>query len=82
MGKAPEAPHEDPNEAPVLYPDIYESKLKNLYVKMAWCVLQLAQPTFPRIGALVETSPGSYRVMGRSFTLNMTNMAQLSNILS
>ncbi|KAH7354727.1 hypothetical protein BKA65DRAFT_227401 [Rhexocercosporidium sp. MPI-PUGE-AT-0058] len=41
---------------------------------------QLAQPTFPRIGALVETSPGSYDVTGRPITLNMSNMAQLSNI--
>jgi hypothetical protein len=43
-------------------------------------VLQLAQPAFPRIGALVETSPGSYHVMGRPITLNMSNMVQLSNI--
>ncbi len=80
MGQALEAPREDPNETPVLHPEISESKLKSLYVKMARCVLQLAQPTFPRIGALVETSPGSYCVMGRPITLNMSNMVQLSNI--
>lgn len=56
MGQALEAPREDPNDTPVLHPDISETKLKSLYVKMARCVLQLAQPTFPRIGALVETS--------------------------
>lgn len=80
MGHALEAPREDPNDTPVLHPDISETKLKSLYVKMARCVLQLAQPTFPRIGALVETSSGSYHVLGRPITLNMNNMVQLSNI--
>ncbi|KAK3381385.1 hypothetical protein B0H63DRAFT_475545 [Podospora didyma] len=47
---------------------------------MARCMLQLAQPTFPRIGPLVETNPGSYDVLGRPITLNMNNMVQLSNI--
>lgn len=80
MCQALEAPREDPNETPVLNPNISESKLKDLYIKMARCMLQLAQPTFPRIGALVEVSPGSQRVTGRPITLNMSNMVQLSNI--
>lgn len=80
MGHALEAPREDPNEAAILDPDISESRLKSLYVKMARCVLQLAQPTFPRIGALAEAGSGSHPVMGRPITLNMSNMVQLSNI--
>ncbi|KAL3421775.1 phosphotransferase family protein [Phlyctema vagabunda] len=80
MGQALETPREDPNDTPVLCPDISESKLKSLYFKMARCVLQLAQPTFPRIGALVESRPGSHCVMGRPITLNMNNMVQQSNI--
>ena len=80
MGQALETLRQDPNETPVLNPDISESKLKSLYAKVARCMLQLAQPAFPRIGALVETSPGFYRVMGRPITLNMSNMVQLSNI--
>ncbi|KAF4986587.1 hypothetical protein FDECE_15870 [Fusarium decemcellulare] len=80
MGQALEAPREDPNDAPILHPDISEIKLKSLYVEMARCMLQLAQPTFPHIGALVETNPGSYDVLGRPITLNMNNMVQLSNI--
>lgn len=80
MGQALEAPREDPDETPVLNPDISESKLKALYFKMARCVLQLAQPTFPRIGALAEAGPESYCVTGRPITLNMSNMVQLSNI--
>ncbi|KAF7543545.1 hypothetical protein G7Z17_g10646 [Cylindrodendrum hubeiense] len=79
MGQALEAPRED-NDTPVLHPNISETKLKSLYLKMARCVLKLAQPTFSRIGALVETSPGSYHVLGRPMTLNMNNMVQLSNI--
>ncbi|KAM0438677.1 hypothetical protein ACHAPT_001433 [Fusarium lateritium] len=80
MGQALETPRQDPNDTPVLNPDISEAKLKSIYVKMAHCVLQLAQPTFPRIGALVETSPGSFDVLGRPVTLNMNNMVQLSNV--
>ncbi|KAJ4316593.1 hypothetical protein N0V84_007790 [Fusarium piperis] len=37
MGQALEAPREDPNDAPVLRPDISEIKLKGLYAKMALC---------------------------------------------
>ncbi|TVY15460.1 hypothetical protein LARI1_G008751 [Lachnellula arida] len=33
MGQALETPREDPNDTPVLNPDIAESKLKSLYVK-------------------------------------------------
>ncbi|KAK2026721.1 hypothetical protein LX32DRAFT_695415 [Colletotrichum zoysiae] len=80
LSRALAAPREDPDETIILNPNISESKLKNEYFKMARCMLQLAQPTFPRIGALVETSPGSQCVMGRPITLNMSNMAQLSNI--
>ncbi|ORY58472.1 uncharacterized protein BCR38DRAFT_460817 [Pseudomassariella vexata] len=50
-------------------------------VKMARCVLQLPQLSFPRIGALIGTGTGSYGVVGRPITLNMSNMVQLSNIL-
>ncbi|GAB0139236.1 hypothetical protein EsDP_00007449 [Epichloe bromicola] len=80
MGQVLEASRGDPNETPVLEPNISESKLQRLYVKMARCVLQLAQTPFPHIGSLVETSPGSYHVMARPLTLNMSNMVQLSNI--
>ncbi|KAK0390111.1 hypothetical protein NLU13_3684 [Sarocladium strictum] len=80
MSQALEAPRADLNETPILRHDISEERLKKLYARMAWCVLQLAQVTFPRIGALVETSRGSFDVMERSFTMNMSNMIQLSNI--
>ncbi|KAI5861660.1 phosphotransferase [Durotheca rogersii] len=80
MSQALEVPRDDPNDTPVLNPDISESNLKRLYTIMARCVLQLAQPTFSRIGALVETSPGSYQIQARPITLNMNNMAQLSNV--
>ncbi|KAK2015676.1 phosphotransferase [Colletotrichum eremochloae] len=82
LSRALRDPNQDPDETAVLNPDISESKLKDLYLKMARCVLQLTQPTFPRIGALVETGPGSQCVMGRPITLNMSNMVHLSNIPS
>ncbi|TVY81057.1 hypothetical protein LSUE1_G005268 [Lachnellula suecica] len=80
MGHALEIPREDPNSTPVLNPSLPETRLKSLYVEMARCVMQLAQPSFPRIGALVEINPGSYDVLGRPITLNMSNMFQISNI--
>ncbi|KAH8651154.1 hypothetical protein BX600DRAFT_100176 [Xylariales sp. PMI_506] len=80
ISDALEAPRGDSNETIVLNPDISENKLKSLYTKLAHCILQLAQPTFPRIGALRETSPGLYNVEGRPITLNMINMITTSNI--
>lgn len=80
MGQALEAPREDLNDTAVLRSDISEEKLKSLYVEMARCLLQLAHPTFPRIGTLVEVAPGSHKVLGRPVTLNMNNMVQLSNV--
>ncbi|KAG5770164.1 hypothetical protein H9Q72_002829 [Fusarium xylarioides] len=80
MSHALEAPRDDPNDAPILNPKISETLLTDLYTKMAECVLQLTRPTFPRIGALVESSPGTYEVLERPITLNMNNMFQLSNV--
>ncbi|KDN69160.1 putative phosphotransferase [Colletotrichum sublineola] len=80
IGRALAAPCEDPSKPIVLNPNISKSKLKNKYVKIAQCMLQLAQPTFPRIGALVETSPRSPSVTGRPVTLNISNMVLLSNV--
>ncbi|KAK0103317.1 hypothetical protein ONS95_005347 [Cadophora gregata] len=80
MGQPLETPRTDPNDTPVLNPHLSDVKLQSLYVKMARCVLQLAQPTFSRIGALSETSPGSFDATGRPITINMSNMAQLSNV--
>ncbi|KAH7397988.1 phosphotransferase [Cadophora sp. MPI-SDFR-AT-0126] len=80
MGQPLETPRADLNDTPVLNPDLPDITIQNLYTKMARCVLQLAQPTFPRIGALVKTSPASYDVTGRPITINMSNMAQLGNI--
>lgn len=80
MDDALQRHREDTNESPVLNPDISESKLSRLYSQMARCVLQLVQPTFPLIGALIETSPMSYCITERPTTLNMNNMVRLCNI--
>ncbi|EKD15632.1 phosphotransferase [Drepanopeziza brunnea f. sp. 'multigermtubi' MB_m1] len=71
MGEALEALREDPSDTPILNPNIFESKFKSLYRHIAACLLQLAQPTFPCIGALVETESGSFSVPGRPITLNV-----------
>ncbi|KAK4098481.1 hypothetical protein N658DRAFT_568708 [Parathielavia hyrcaniae] len=67
-------------ESRKLRADISESALKCMYEKMARMVLQLAQPTFPRIGSLLETSPGSFQVLARPLTLNMNQLVSLSNV--
>lgn len=80
MGQALEAPRDDPNETAILDPSISEEKLKRLYVRIARCLLQFTQPTFPRIGALAKLESGRYAVARRPITQNMINMVQLSNI--
>ncbi|KAG7285886.1 hypothetical protein NEMBOFW57_008180 [Staphylotrichum longicolle] len=79
MSDVLETPREDPNDVPVLNPDIPETKLRSVYLAVARLVLQLAQPSFPRIGSLLE-SAGTFDVAARPVTLNMSNMVQLANI--
>lgn len=73
-------PSDDPDTPHVLNPNISGTTLKTLYRKVALCLLQLSQPSFPCIGSLVEADNGSYSVAGRPITQNMNNMIQLANI--
>ncbi|KAK9418720.1 hypothetical protein SUNI508_07740 [Seiridium unicorne] len=79
MSDSLQMPGQGLDESPILDPNISDSALRNIYSQMAQCLLQLVQPTFPRIGSLVHTGSG-FLVMGRPITLNMSNMVQLSNI--
>ncbi|KAG7289142.1 hypothetical protein NEMBOFW57_005505 [Staphylotrichum longicolle] len=74
------APRESFDETPVLAADIPESKLLEVYHKLGSFLLQMAQFTFPRIGSLVETSPGSFDVLTRPMTVNMATIVHQSNI--
>ncbi len=67
---------------PILAANPSDKRLKCLYGELARLVLRLAQAAFPRIGALIETSPGSgsFHVMARPLTLNMSLMVLQSNI--
>ncbi|KAM0228841.1 hypothetical protein ACHAPO_010478 [Fusarium lateritium] len=80
MSDAFAIPNEDPEETPVLNPDIEEGKLRKLYQRIAVIVLELYKPTFPRIGSLTQVEKGRYEVSGRPITQNMNNMIQLANI--
>jgi hypothetical protein len=76
-------PDQSPDVTQVLNPDILETTLENIYNKAARYLLQLSQPTFPRIGSLVQETKGDnsvYSVAGRPITQNMNNMLQLGNI--
>lgn len=83
-----ETPRKNTSETPVLNPNIPEESLRSILLGIAKVLLQLAQPTFPRMGALelieTTTSTGettqSYHVTGRPITLNMNNMVTLSNV--
>jgi hypothetical protein len=79
MSHSLQMPGQDPDESPILDPNISDSTLKSVYSQMARCLLQLSQPTFSRIGSLSQTSSG-ISVSGRPIPLNMSNMVQLSNI--
>lgn len=58
----------------VLNHNIAETTLKDLYRKVARCLLQLAQPTLPRMGSLAQAGENTYLVAGRPITQNMNNM--------
>ncbi|KAF3811096.1 hypothetical protein GCG54_00010432 [Colletotrichum gloeosporioides] len=75
-----ETPRTHLNDPPVLRPDISDERLGILYLRIARCVLQIVQPSFPVIGSLVSTTPGSCAVLGRPITANMSTMVQLSNV--
>ena len=75
-----EAPRADRDETPILRADLPESKLHAVYREVGGFLLQMAQLTFPRIGSLLETSPGSFDVLTRPITINMTAIVHQSNI--
>ncbi|QPC78169.1 hypothetical protein HYE68_008921 [Fusarium pseudograminearum] len=80
MSDALAIPGQDPEETPVLNPNIEEDTLRKLYQKIAVILSQLSRPTFTRIGSLVEGENGQLSVAGRPITQNMNNMIQLANI--
>ncbi|KAL2756585.1 hypothetical protein ACRALDRAFT_208518 [Sodiomyces alcalophilus JCM 7366] len=69
----------DPDLTPALNLDLPESELRSLWGKLAWVLLELATPNFPRIGSLLEVD-GAIQVAGRPLTQNMSNMTQLAHI--
>ncbi|KAF4471880.1 Phosphotransferase [Fusarium albosuccineum] len=80
MSDALAIPGQDPDDTPVLNPNIDENTLRGLYKKIAVLLVQLLKPSFPRIGSLVKTDNGHYSVAGRPITQNMNSMIQLANI--
>lgn len=72
-------PDRDPALTPALNLELPESRLRSLWGIMAWCLLELARPTFSRIGSLLEAD-GSFQVAGRPLTFNMSSMTKLGNI--
>ncbi|GKU15204.1 unnamed protein product [Fusarium langsethiae] len=80
MSDALAIPNQDPDETPVLNPNIDEKTLRELYKRIALLLMQLSTPSFTRIGSLVKDDNGDYAVAGRPITQNMNNMIQLANI--
>lgn len=69
----------DPDLTPALNLELSESNLRSLWRELARILLELAKPTFPRIGSLLEVD-GSFQVAGRPLTQNMSSMTQLAHI--
>lgn len=69
----------EPHLTPALNLELPESKLRSLWGKLAWILLELAKPTFPRIGSLLELD-GSFQVSGRPLPQNMSNMTQRAHV--
>jgi len=69
------------NLTPALNLNLPEHKLRSLWGTLAWCLLEFAKPTFPRIGSLLRLEgDASFQVAGRPLTHNMSNMRQLAKI--
>ena len=66
----------------VLDPNISQTTLEDLYLRVAKIVLELSCHKFTEIGSLLEAHDGSFSVRGRPITQNMNNMLQLANIPS
>lgn len=73
-------PSEDPSNPHVLDPNASDSMLYSIWGKVAHCLLQLSQLTFPRIGSLVQTEEATYEVAGRPLSHNMADMIRLANV--
>jgi hypothetical protein len=65
-----------------LDPNISQTTLEDLYLKVTNIILELLHHRFTRIGSLLEAEDGSFSVGGRPITQNMNNMLQLANIPS
>ncbi|MCJ1256921.1 hypothetical protein MMC24_004746 [Lignoscripta atroalba] len=63
----------------VLNPRISDSALKSAYRRMAYLVLELSKPGFPRIGALVQDSD-EFIVAKRPLTFNINELATSANL--
>ncbi|KXJ92337.1 hypothetical protein Micbo1qcDRAFT_61367 [Microdochium bolleyi] len=64
----------------VLDPAVTDDTLLMLWPPVARSMLQMSRIALPRIGSLLETSPGAYEVADRPITKNMNDMVQLANI--
>jgi hypothetical protein len=65
-----------------LDPNISQTTLEDLYLKVANIIFELSHHKFTRIGSLLEGKDGSFSVGGRPITQNMSDMLQLANIPS
>lgn len=63
-----------------LDPNISQTTLEDLYLKVANIILELSHHKFTQIGSLLEADDGSFSVGGRPITQNMNDMLQLANI--
>ncbi|KAL2061976.1 hypothetical protein VTL71DRAFT_7354 [Oculimacula yallundae] len=80
MSAALNATNEDPNKTFILDPNIPEDVLEAMYRKVAHCLLELVQHTFPLIGSLAESIDGTCSIASRPITRNMNDMLQLAGI--
>ncbi|EFQ30803.1 phosphotransferase [Colletotrichum graminicola] len=72
-------PGRDPGLPPALNLSLPESKLRSLWGKMSWILMELERPKFPRIGSLLEVN-GSFQVAGRPLTQNLNSLTQLAHV--
>ncbi|TAQ88671.1 hypothetical protein B7494_g2994 [Chlorociboria aeruginascens] len=67
-------------DQPILNPDIPETTLKFAYGEMANVLLQVSRPSFSRIGSIAQLEDGSWSVVHRPLTMNMSQLVSNGNL--
>lgn len=74
MSAALNVTNDDTDKTFILYPNLSEGFVEDLYRKVASCLLELSRHTSSLVGSLVESGDSFYSVATQPITRNMNKM--------